>query len=345
MASKTPSGSEISIDRRDFLRVGAAAGISGLVGASGVSCTAFPGQKLFDPGIDPSLPDMKTYLSTVDRGMDHISNWNLSRDFAIPDASFEYQNRLAKASLRSLYLTAMFSDLPETGQMHPGMQHRMWQEVPEMDHAVFSTISYLDGLSAEERSELQRVLRDRQNPGMMIAEKIDEEAAILGLSKKRRLQTRSIFTQANFRLRKQSPDLIISEYVGKVQKMDEQCGSVAETQRHIAARMGRKQFFEKQQRLIAMAQEWERQAGNVDDADNELYMKTGDSKSRSSYTGLYIMGLGLVVGIVGALIASGGSDGGVFVVTAGVMLLVVGLITAIVQASISASKHSKNSTK
>ena len=136
---------------------------------------------------------------------------------------------------------------------------------------------------------------------------------------KRRLQTRAMFTEAVWRLRNQSPDLIIDEYVGKVQKLVARPGSVVETERTIATRASQKLFWETQREALGDPSKKRRE-------------------SRGVSRGAKVMGWGLLVGAVGGVVVLAGEFGGVFVMTAGAILIVVGLIMVIVSGISSAAK-------
>ncbi|MCP4600512.1 MAG: hypothetical protein GY847_08265 [Proteobacteria bacterium] len=249
--------------RREFIKTGAAgatvAGAAGL-GAVGVaSCSNLFSDFLPREGMPP-LPDMDPYLAQVDQGLEAIASWKLSDDFEENgDGVGGGEEELLRKSLRSLYMTGMFGDLPEEGQVHPGMQERVRQALPEMDEAVFGMRDYLAGITPEEASEAQDYLKDKSNPGMEMAEWLDRQGKAVGVSTQRRMQTRSMMTQVVSRLRNQPPKSIFDEYIGHVDKLATQVGSDSEMQRQMIARMGKEEFFEKQQRLALLVQRWEDQ--------------------------------------------------------------------------------------
>ncbi len=326
------------MDRRDLLKMGALAGVGGLTSVAGSSCAIFPGGGQLGNLNVPNLPEMDSYLAKIDRGMEKISAWDLARDYGINDPAFERQCELGRKSMRSMYMAGMFGDLPEEGQVHPGMQERIVRALPEMDEAIFSTTDNLEKMTASEKTDLQRVLRDRKDPGMMIAQEIDEEAGLVHLSKKRRLQTRHIITQANWRLRNQSPDLLINEVVAKVRKMSDQRGSQAEMQRKVTAKMSQKAFFEKRQRLAAAAEMWAVKTKSPRVIVPEPPKIIGGPGSGTISASGWIMGIGAVTCLAGGLIMTV-TFGGVFVITIGVLLLIIGLITLIIGGLIKAANR------
>jgi len=321
------------MDRREMLKMGALAGVGSLASVSGSSCAIFPGGDQMGNLNVLNLPEMDSYLATINQGMDKISEWDLAREYGISDPAFERRCELGRKALRSMYMVGMFGDLSVEGQAHPGMQDRMVQALPEMDEAILTTTDDLEKMTAGERTELQKVLQDNKDPGMMIAQELDEGAGMIHLSRKRRLQTRAIISQANWRLRNQPPDLLINECVAKVRKMAERRGSPAALQRQAAAQLSKKAFFERQGRLAAAAEMWEAKAtrpGKTAPEQDRIIRPPG---SGAISAGGWMMGIGLVSGCAGMLIASF-SIGGLFAVTLGVLLLVIGLITLIVGAII-----------
>ncbi len=324
--------------RRDFLQTGTAAGAAGLISLTGVSCGVLPNLKLVGEE-EMILPDMNTYLAKVDNGLDHISQENLSEVSSKQNRTFIYESELGQKSLKTLYMTAMFSDLPEAGQIHPGMQERMWQAMPDMDEAIFGMTEYLSNRTESQKSDLQKKLQNQSNPGKQVADWLDNNAAIYGVSRKRRAQTRSIVTQLSWRLKNQSPGLVINEYIGKVQKLVERDASVEKVQRRMISRIGQRAFWEKQKRLAALAKNWEVQDELKDTRSRlESYMRSPNGY-KSVSTGAQVMGIGAIVGIIGYLVAVAAIDvgSGMFWVgaisaTVGAIMLLVGLIWLIIEA-------------
>jgi hypothetical protein len=239
-----------------------AAGAAGAAGLAGSSCAYLGLDALVrDPG--PPLPAMGSYLARFDRGLQRLADWSLgevTKNEAIPAA----EDELARAALRSLYVTAMFGDLPEAGQMHPGMQARVQRALPEMDQAVFGMCDRLEQCRPDEADELQRVLKQPSNPGMELAQQIDQLAAETGMSPGRRVQTRSMTTQLAARLRNQPPRTAFAEHVGKTRRLAARAGSVEEIQRRMIAQLGEQAFWERQQRLARYAAAWQEQGATSD---------------------------------------------------------------------------------
>jgi hypothetical protein len=153
-------------------------------------------------------------------------------------------------------MAGMFGDLPDAGQVHPGMQARVERALPEMDEAVSEMVEFLSSVSDEDADALQRFLKEKKNPGMEIAQWFDEVESTLGVSPKRRRQTRAFITHAVSRLKNQPPRLLFDEYVGKVERVSARTGTLEEVEREMIAQMGEQAFWERQQRLAMYAAAW-----------------------------------------------------------------------------------------
>jgi len=103
----------------------------------------------------------------------------------------------------------------------------------------------------------------RWTPSMAIAEHLDRRIVATGASTKRRLQARAVVTQIMSRLKNQPPKAVFDDYIGKVDKRSAQAGSVAETQRRMAATMGEQAFWARQQRLAMLAARWQEEGATA----------------------------------------------------------------------------------
>ncbi len=306
------------MDRREFIQMGAA-GASGLIVLAGVDEAAVP--KL--PGSRPRpipLPDMDTYLARVDEGMESISRWSPSSAFPSFGGDRAAVDGLARKSLRSLYMSAMFADLPESGQQHPEMQNRVFDVMPEMDEATSGMAAFLSTRSPSELEDLQVMLRHRANPSMEIFEALDRDASALGVSSQRRLQTRVMMTQASWRLRNQPPSLVIHETLDKVEKLVATDASDEARIDWVAGRAGEEIFWGQQQ-----------QAGTILEKEGKRRRDDGRStRQRRLASGAKILGIGIVVGALGAAGTAAGALPLVFVATVGVVMILIGLIVLLV---------------
>jgi hypothetical protein len=262
----------MGIKRREFLKAGAAtatvAGAAGVGGLAGSACGGLFDRTVFDDSRLP-LPDMDAYLRKIDDGMGRIAKWDRRDDIPMTELDQALDNDLGRQTLRALYMTGMFGDLPDAGQVHPGMQERIEQALPEMKETVATIADLLSNLSDEDVENLQRFVKDRDDPGMGFAQWLDDVESVLGVSPERRLQTRALVTKVISRLKNQSPRMLFDEYIGKVERIEARTGSLEEIEREMIARIGEQAFWERQQRLATYAAAWTEQGAVADNLQLE----------------------------------------------------------------------------
>jgi hypothetical protein len=225
-------------------------------------------ESLFEDAKLP-LPEMGEYLKKVDDGMKRIAKWDRRDDIPETELDRALENDLGKKALRALYMAGMFGDLPDAGQVHPGMQARVERALPEMDEAVSEMAEYLSSLSDEQVEHAQQFLKGKDNPAMAIAQRFDDVETALGVSHRRRLQTRAFVTQVVSRLKNQPPRSVFDDYIGRVERLAARSGSVEKIERQMIARMGKDAFFERQRRLAMYAAAWEDEGVTADDFEFE----------------------------------------------------------------------------
>ena len=174
----------------------------------------------------------------------------------------------------------------------------------------------------EQLERAQRALRDSQNPAMQMLESLDEQAALAGVSTGRRLQTRRIMSEAVWRLRNQPPALVIRETLGKVDKVSASDVSLEARRDLVASRAGEKLFWDQQQRQTGVGP-----GGPAADSTS-----TAERHDRGNLAGrgAKTMGIGILVGGVAAAGAAAGAFPLVFVVTAGALMFLIGLIMLLI---------------
>ena len=128
--------------------------------------------------------------------------------------------------------------------MHPGLQDRMRHHKGEFEQTVVDVTDLLAKLDDGQKKKVQNHLRKEPDLGMKIAEAIDNEAAIAGVSNQRRLQLRSMMMQASFRLKNTSPGVVIDEYVDKARRLGAESGQQTEMALRLAGRAGSDSFWQ-----------------------------------------------------------------------------------------------------
>lgn len=189
-----------TMDRRDLLKFGAVAGVSGSGCASLLSNPAAVG-----------AADMGGFLAALDGALEKILPQR-SFDAFLPRqhgpelaARARYGEDLTRKTLRSLLLVGTLGELPPEQIVHEGVQQRLRGSMGEFDDAMFGMTDMLEGLGPTERASVSKALRDDPELGMRIMGTFDQEAAAMGISFRQRTKLRSISAQACARLR-QSPD-------------------------------------------------------------------------------------------------------------------------------------------
>ena len=241
--------------RRDFLVGGMGALATGVTGCAGIGQVIAPNW----PNITPL--QMDRFLTNLDTSMNHIvenpeGGQFLSELQQKPPS--EKDARLFRQGMRSLLLVGNFGDLSVAGQVHPGVQKRLHYSAPEMDVAVSDTTDHMKSLSPTARADIQSVLREDPTLGDRVLEAIDLETAAVGASNRRRMQLHVMGKHIVERL-KHSSDMFINEYVTKCEKLTATPGSVAETQRFMAARMGKAAFKAQLKEAENAGRYWQRQ--------------------------------------------------------------------------------------
>ena len=240
--------------RRDFLIGGAGALAAGVTGCAGISQVIAPKW----PNVTPL--EMDRFLKGLDTSMNHIVENPESGKFIgqlQQGGQSEKDAQLFRQGMRSLLLGGNFGDLSVAGQVHPGVQKRLQYSAPEMETAVLGTMEQMKSLTPTGRADMQEALRKDATLGDRVIEAIDLEAAAVGASNRRRKQLQVMGKHIIGRL-KHSSDMFINEYVTKCEKLTAVQGSVAETQRFMAARMGESAFKARIQEAENAARHWQR---------------------------------------------------------------------------------------
>jgi hypothetical protein len=344
------------MDRRGFLKVGAAAG----VGAVGSGCVSDFTQAASAnvPAFDTSSPEqMKAFLDTLDASTARIEERaslprllpkGVVNRFDPDDFSDAKHDRLFRKVMRTLVTSSSFRSLSLEDQAHPGVQSRMWASMGEMDEAVRGTSEMLGSLTATELDDLREALRDDPELPMRFAEDLDGWADRYGLPFGARAQLRQTAVQTCARL-KQSPSLLIGEYTDKCRRTVERSGSNEEILRRTTARVGEDAMAGVQERLFKAHERWKIALGEPQIlTDGTPAPPSGQPQpGQPGYTGFepqkdpsaetLVTAGAVMMGISGALTGLGLAllfavefiSGAVTLTVAGILLL-VGLIVLIV---------------
>ncbi len=348
------------MDRRGFvggLAAGAGLGIAtsaagcgaGFVGA-GTRLEVEPGEverfcARFDDGL-PRIESRSPVSGALAREM--LTGSREARRFA------EHADPIARRALRSLHVAGAYGDLSEGARAHPHVQERMARFAPEMDASVVELKTLLATMPEEKRREIGRALRNGE-PAMQIAEAIDEEARALDVSVRSRTKLRAAARHVAFRLSRQPPSLFIDEYVAKIDRVAASRGIDILAQTGAAAQVTERMFWKAQRRDVqAETQRSEgRERGQglaapgsaqpTSWSDLERPPQHPPEPARTSpgqgtiITGGWMLGIGAAVFAIGGVVLAAGEFAGVFVMTAGALGVIVGLVVLIIGAIISAA--------
>ena len=312
--------------RRDFLVGSVGALAAGVTGCAGINQIVAPNW----PDITPL--QMDRFLIASDSAMNSITENSESGRFLSElqqKTPSEKDARLYRQSMRSLLLAGNFGDLSVAGQVHPGVQERLQYSAPEMDAAVSGATDHMKSLPPTARADIQSALREDPTLGDRLLETIDSETAAVGASNRRRMQLQILGKHIIGRL-KHSSDMFINEYLTKCEKLTAVPGSVAETQRFMAARMGEAAFKARIQEAENAARYWQKQeledipigyqlvaqedTNSESSSDNanqgrhqpqqlpktvDVAAKGSEASDRWYRTGFYTLGIGAVTTAVG----------------------------------------------
>lgn len=290
------------MDRRRFIRQGTLGASALAAGSAGCAPTLGRG-----PGSQDIAPGLAANLERFDLALSRIDQWPLGSQFADLGGDTAVLDDLGKKSIKTLYASALFRDLPMHQQLHPAAQERMWALQPTMDEAFDGMDTLLRAQTRAEGRQLQRALRARPDVVPRFVNILDGHAAVSGLGAERRSQFREQVGQVVWRLENQPPELIVGEYLTKVEKVVAGDVESAAMQRWLASSVGEEAFWQ----------------------------EVDGKRERRISRGLRNMGIGAIVGAASGLLLLVGQDVSALVVvgaigaTVGAVYIVLGLVRVI----------------
>lgn len=288
------------MERRTFLSTVAstAAGVAAAPITSTLS--AMPSVPAEPPPL-AAVPDMDEYVARVDRGVARIGAWSPGANARAARDGVDVDT-LARNSLQAMFLTGMLGDLPLPAQLDERMQDRVARAMPVLDDAVSGMTDFL---ATRTEADLAAVQAELQSPGVAreIRNALVSEAAASGVSPQRRAQLEGMVDHVTWRMANQPPALIVSEYLEKVEKVAATDVESEVRQRQLAARVGEELFWQQAQPSL---------------------------RDRRIRRGAKVLGYGAITLAIGTGIVAAGAFPGVFVMTAGVVTLIVGLIMLLI---------------
>jgi hypothetical protein len=191
--------------------------------------------------------DVHAYLAEIDRTIEAMTNplgGILARRKDGKKIATDPKTReLVRKSLQSLVLVSAFHDLPEDARLHPAVQARMWNAMPDMDDAVVGMTSLLGSLTPAQRDRAIAELKKQPDLPMEVAESIDQEASAVGFNDKGRVRLRGLASTLSWRLERQPPGLVLADGLGKMERIVAKRGSEAQRERLIAMELTQAAFW------------------------------------------------------------------------------------------------------
>ena len=325
------------MDRRKALKLGLGLTAGATLGSTVGCAPGVAGARKSAQGHTP--PDMDAYLGNLDSQLEKIQSARFVEGFvdhatgkpATPELreKIEPSETMFRNMLHTLLLTQSFRDVSDEAQFHPSMQKRMAENIDSMDATVFQVNDMLANLSPEQRDATRKHLRKHPGLTMRLGEALDEQAAQAGVTASRRLQLRSMMTQASFRLSKYDPGVVIDEYVDKVRRATAPGkGDIVAAAN--AGYLGSEAFWRYRSQL-------ERNSGVLTDTTEAPRSTFTGPGSGAVKVGAKMMGIGAVTFGISTIFVANDVFPFVVGMTVGALLFAIGLLTLIVGAIIYAA--------
>ena len=322
--------------RRGFIKTGM------VTMAAGSSSNAALGEIVIPLSENISHLEMENFISDLDLRMDRISfsGGNYLKNL-FNQTPTKTEEDFFRSSLRTLLLIGNFGDLPIKGQVHPMMQKRLHYSAPEISYSITSSIDMLKNMPDETMEDVRSALSENPDLGDSIMEALDLEAQAIGVSAARRRQMRIMGKRINRRL-KHSPDMLISEYVRKADKLLLTSDSDDAMEQLLRAQVGEDNYSTSRKEAEIASLHWKEWDNPeipigykpiISEQDDNTQSKEKNNKKNKK--ALILLGVGGVATAIGWIIIaiSGGMAGAILGITLGPLLILIALIMLIVSAS------------
>jgi hypothetical protein len=293
---------------------------------------------------------------------------------------FDQDLALFGDGIQALTLAGAFHGMSEEVRAHPAVQQLMFDSAPQLGDTAKRLHRVALDTTPEQQRELTLRLREDPTLLDQAGSKMEAMASELGVSVEQRARLRALLQQVGNRM-KQSTPLMLEEYGRKVRAIEDRLAEPRGFEREAIARMGEVAFWDYHQRLQQYASAWGGPVASPQDlapgtpttpplppvggeappaqvarpADAGVEAESDDDappKSRpgeaGTKAGLIMLAAGFGIGAIGAVMAilGGGINGGVgmaglFVATAGALLVIAALITLLVSAIIRGAAAAK----
>lgn len=227
----------MTMERRDFLKWGS------LTATTGAGCASL----LNNPGALGET-QLAEFLGQLDDALGRIAGISFVAQTlggTVPAHLVERANDaevLAKKTMRSLLLVGTLQELEPTHLAHAGVQQRLASFMGELDTSMTGMAGHLENMPKLERDKLSSALKADPSIAERVLSAVDGEAAEMGVSLKQRARLRAIGGHVVSRLR-QSPALMMDEYISKMSRITARSASDAERARQVGVAIGQQLIF------------------------------------------------------------------------------------------------------
>ena len=319
-----------AVDRRAFLETMTTGALVGAASAA-TGCGGWLGQQADAERVDPD--SIELFRQRFDGGLLALEGVDLLtpafRATPLPQSEKARElaakgNPLAQRALRSMHVAGVWGDLNDAERQHPEVQRRIAAFAPEMDQTVVDLRNLLASVPRARQKEMRAIIA-KHDTAMQVAEALDTEARRHGLSLGSRTKLRRVAKEVGSRLARQPMELLLGDYVGKVDRIAARNGYELVAQTNAAAAVTSRLF-------------WSSDGTETGQNEPVAYEPTAapEEARRGPHPGVPVMivggvmiGVGAVVFGVGALLSGSGSTG-LVTMTLGALVAVVGLIVLIV---------------
>jgi hypothetical protein len=211
-------------------------------------------------------------------------------------------------------MIGFFRDLPEAVRDASEVQRRMWGTVPAIESSIEKTAELLSAMTKADHQRLAKNLKADPDLPMRVCAALEgalaNEWVDDALSKTRHLHLRALVAELAFRLQHQPTDAVIGDLLSRHEKIGRFAVADPQVDIMIEAAANPVSWAARETR--------KRKASTPTDNPTAIIM-----------LGLALCGLGIAVGLVSIIVAASGNIGGFFGATAGVLLLLIGLIVLV----------------
>lgn len=317
------------MDRRKFIKDMAIALAGTTAGLTANSCSLIKAGYISGEGDVDHEHTLKTFQQksrdiSTSPDMQRVEDYLESRDI----------NRyMLKDSIISLMALSTFGDLKDRDQKHPAMQKMVSDSIPLMDRAIMSTITFLEGLSEKERTDIQATMNDHPEILTTFQVEFDKSARENDISPSSLDHFNALFNKSVWRLEQQDPSVFIDELTTLTDKTLDKATVTPNERRKLARNEGQPppSMFNYQEQPTDSTGIKPSPEDLIRIQQYERWKKVAENGGNTLLWGLVQFGLGWALAASSDDWLEGIGAIGLFVgMTGGAIIAIVGIIMAIV---------------